>query len=59
MLKCEGYIMFKGVMKIITSNEQNKHIDGIWLYKPEYNCWYCNGSSYPATVCEILVDNTK
>ena len=54
MLSCEGYKMFKGIMKVNTGT-----VEGIWLYKPEYDCWYCGGSSYPAIVCEILVDNTK
>ena len=56
MLSCEGYKMFKGIMKV---NGINKNIEGTWLYKPEYECWYCNGSSYPSKVCEILIDNTK
>lgn len=54
MLKCEGYKMFKGTMKV-----NDKVIMGVWLYKPEYDCWYCNGSSYPAKVCTILIDNTN
>jgi len=54
MLTCEGYKMFRGSMKV------GAHvIEGVWLYKPEHNCWYCNGSSYPAEVCTILVDNTN
>lgn len=53
MLSCEGYKMFRGSMKV------GAHVvEGVWLYKPEYNCWYCNGSSYPAEVCTVLVDNT-
>lgn len=59
MLTCEGYKMFKGVMKIVRFNGNTECIEGIWLYKPECKCWYCNGSSYPAEVCEILIDNTK
>jgi hypothetical protein len=59
MLTCEGYKMFKGVMKIIRINGNDEHIEGTWLYKPEYECWYCKGSSYPQNVCTILVDNTQ
>ena len=55
MLKCEGYIMFKGVMKI----NETDYVDGIWLYKPECECWYCAGKSYPKSSCEIIIDNTK
>ena len=59
MLTCEGYKMFKGVMKITRTNGNYEHIEGTWLYKPEYECWYCKGSSYPQGVCTILVDNTQ
>ena len=59
MLNCEGYKMFKGIMKITRITGHSDHVEGIWLYKPEYECWYCNGSSYPASACSILVDNTK
>ena len=58
MLTCEGYKMFKGMMKIIRTNNY-EHVEGTWLYKPEYDCWYCAGRSYPASVCKIVVDNTK
>jgi hypothetical protein len=27
--------------------------DGVWLYKPEYDCWYVNGHSYPAKIVDI------
>lgn len=58
MLSCEGYKMFRGIMKIIPINRAPYTEEGDWLYKPEYKCWYCNGSSYPEEICEILVDNT-
>ena len=53
MLTCEGYKIFKGVMKVGT-----QVIEGVWLYKPEYDCWYCKGSSYPAEACNIITDET-
>lgn len=56
MLICEGYKMFKGIMYVISLN---KSIKGIWLYKPDTNCWYCSGTSYPVNVCKILEDDTK
>jgi hypothetical protein len=59
MLICEGHKMFKGVMKITRINGNDEHIEGTWLYKPEYECWYCKGSSYPQSVCTILIDNTQ
>ena len=59
MLVCEGYKMFKGIMKITRASGTIEFIEGIWLYKPECDCWYCNGFSYPAIVCEISTDNTN
>lgn len=52
MLKCEGYKMFKGTATIKPVNARMKPFKetGTWLYKPEYDCWYCNGSSYPAKI---------
>lgn len=51
MLKCKGYKMFKGsaTIKPVTKM-QPFTVTGMWLYKPEYDCWYCNGSSYPAKI---------
>ena len=61
MICVEGYKAFRGVMKITPklSSISPKDISGDWLYKPEYDCWYCNGSSYPASICEILEDYTN
>ena len=55
MLECEGYKMFRGKATIVPKNKLFKpyQIEGDWLYKPEYNCWYCGGWSYPA---EIVTD---
>lgn len=61
MLQSEGYKMFRGVGQI--RNAQTGQIvesqDGDWLYKPEYDCWYVNGSSYPAECVEVLEDRTE
>lgn len=59
MLTCEGYKMFKGIMKIKPAIKEVFNLEGTWLFKPEYECWYCKGSSYPASICEVIVDNTK
>ena len=60
MLMCEGYKMFKGSMKIVPLTPMKEYVvAGTWLYKPDYNCWYCNGNSYPAEVCKILTDDSK
>ena len=57
MLKSEGYKMFNGVMKITPKDAVwSTSIYGTWLYKPETDCWYCKGSSYPAECCEIESD---
>ena len=61
MISCEGYKMFKGIMRIIPNNSKFpcKEEFGIWLYKPEYGCWYGNGFSYPEEICEVIEDRTE
>lgn len=59
MLTCEGYKMFKGIMKIKPIAFDPFEVEGTWLFKPEYGCWYCKGRSYSESICEIVVDNTK
>ena len=58
MMSCEGYKMFRGIMRIIPKNPKFpcEDINTVWLYKPEYDCWYGNGSSYPAEICEVIED---
>ena len=61
MLKCEGYKMFRGVGEIhnvITGNLITQEY-GDWLYKPEYDCWYVNGKSYPSECLSIVEDQTE
>ena len=52
MLTCEGYKMFKSTARIVPTTDWREPFDetGTWLYKPEHNCWYVNGHSYPADV---------
>ena len=59
VLECEGYKMFEGHMMIYPKclEIQPYSIEGTWLYKPEYDCWYCKGSSYPADICHIVKIN--
>ena len=61
MISCEGYKMFRGIMRIVPKNPNIscKDIESVWLYKPEYDCWYGNGSSYPADICEVIEDVTQ
>lgn len=56
MLTCEGYIMFYGYGTVTSRNPKfpTMRILGTWLYKPEFDCWYCNGSSYPAEIVSDL-----
>lgn len=45
----EGYRAFRGTMIC-----KSQAIRGDWLYKPDTDCWYCRGNSYPAAVCKVL-----
>ena len=61
MIESEGYKAFRGTMKItpkcVDREPFTEYAD--WLYKPEYNCWYGNGRSFMAEICEIVEDETK
>lgn len=59
MLECEGYKMFKGVATVTPKNPQfpQKTIRGTWLYKPEWDCWYVNGGSYPAEIVSDIQED--
>ena len=61
MIKSEGYLAFRGTMRITYRNPQfpAEEIHGDWLYKPEYDCWYANGRSYPAEICDVVEDETS
>lgn len=42
MLTCDGYKMFYGTARIVPKNDNPPYeMRGTWLYKPEYDCWYC------------------
>ena len=58
MLEVEGYKMFYGIMKIFPKNVEIQlyDVEGTWLYKPEYKCWYCGGWSYPEDICSVIAD---
>lgn len=54
-LKCEGYKMFEGSAEVRFSGQEPFTVSGVWLYRPDTNCWYVNycsqfpwGSSFPA-----------
>jgi hypothetical protein len=59
MIKVEGYKAFHGTMKIIptekaTFKEPWFICDKDWLYKPDTNCWYGDGRSFSAEICEPM-----
>lgn len=60
MICSEGYKAFRGTMRIVPKNPNMKpyELTADWLYKPEYQCWYGKGSSFPEEICEVLVDLT-
>lgn len=53
IISVEGYKAFTGCMRIDWRIAVER-ICGDWLYRPDTNCWYCNGESYPAECCTIL-----
>ena len=60
IISVEGYKAFHGDMKIVPKNGMYSPYyicDKDWLYKPEYDCWYGDGRSFPADVCEIIDEN--
>lgn len=40
MMCCDGYRMFSGRATVTPIHGEPKRIEGTWLYKPEYKCWY-------------------
>lgn len=58
MIKVEGFMAFHGDMKITPKNPAfgGPYVieDKDWLYKPEHQCWYGAGRSFPAEVCEVV-----
>ena len=58
ILKSEGYKMFRGTATIVptANNWPPFEVTGDWLYKPEWDCWYVNGHSYPAEVVHDIKD---
>ena len=51
----EGYIYFHGVVlvKACAVDMPPAQVFGDWLYKPDTDCWYCGGHSYPASICRL------
>lgn len=61
MIKVEGYKAFHGTMKITPTGaavfkEPWFIYDKDWLYKPDTDCWYGDGRSFSAEICEPIED---
>jgi hypothetical protein len=57
MIHVEGYRAFHGDMRITPKNKLYSSFyicDEDWLYKPDTDCWYGNGQSFPAEICEVI-----
>lgn len=57
MIKVEGYKAFHGSMRIVPGNLALDPFvieDTDWLYKPDTKCWYGDGRSFPAEICEPI-----
>lgn len=61
MIKVEGFKAFRGIMKITPKTDKILpfEVEGDWLYKPDYGCWYCKGSSFMEGICEVVKDYTE
>ena len=59
MLETEGYKMMRGTMVIEPINANPYKLRGVWLFKPEHHCWYCNGRSFPDEICTVYEDETE
>lgn len=55
MILAEGYKAFRGTMIIVPVAKHIKpfEIYGDWIYDPNTDCWYGDGSSYPQEICKI------
>lgn len=61
MICVEGYRAFRGTMKVTPGNPAYPPytMTGDWLYKPDADCWYCKGRSFPAFTCEPVDTETE
>lgn len=61
MICVEGYKAFRGVMLITPKNPAIEPITitGDWLYKPDTDCWYGSGRSFPENICQPITIETS
>lgn len=72
MLKCDGYMMFHGTVKVTPANNRPPFdLTGTWLFKPAWSfgtdelegCWYCKkddggfAESYPPDILSDFRDD--
>ena len=59
MIKVEGYLAFHGTMLITPKNSafEPYTLTCDWLYKPDADCWYGSGRSFPACVCAVVSED--
>ena len=60
MIRVEGFMAFHGDMKITPKNKTYPPFvitDKDWLYRPDTDCWYGNGQSFTADICEPIENN--
>lgn len=59
MITVEGYKAFSGIMRISPKNGKEPfRMLGEFLYKPDTDCWYIRGRSFPADICTVTEDFT-
>lgn len=54
VIAVEGFKAFHGTMNVDIPHWSECVVCGDWLYRPDTDCWYCGGKSYPAEICRIL-----
>ena len=59
MVKVEGYKAFHGTMKIDYELHRELIENKDWLYKPDTDCWYGAGRSFPADVCTPIEEKNS
>lgn len=59
MIQVEGYKAFRGAMLVTPVNEHIApyKLCGDFLYKPDTDCWYHGGVSFPAEICTVLKED--
>lgn len=56
IISVECYKAFRGTMLVTPGNPNFKPYElyGDWLFKPDVECWYCKGCSFPRKVCRVV-----